>query len=163
MSLVPLVEGDPRLLNIYHAYVVNPGKHPTVKRSEAERFVRYLTEPKVQEWIGEFGRAKFGEPLFVPDARSGGQAVSRSDGLTIGRAVRRSCSRTTQAIAARSHVIPSLRSGQASCATRPNTSSRAQHAHTSSRAQRGIYSTSSGSLRARSLPLTLFGVGMRKK
>ena len=28
LSLVPLVEGDPRLLNIYHAYVVNPGKHP---------------------------------------------------------------------------------------------------------------------------------------
>jgi tungstate transport system substrate-binding protein len=68
LSLVPLVEGDPRLLNIYHAYVVNPGKHPTVKRSEAARFVRYLTEPKVQEYIGQFGRAKFGQPLFVPDA-----------------------------------------------------------------------------------------------
>ena len=78
LSLMPLVEGDPRLLNIYHAYVVNPGKHPTVKRWEAARFVRYLTEPKVQEWIGQFGRAKFGQPLFVPDARSGGQADRRT-------------------------------------------------------------------------------------
>jgi tungstate transport system substrate-binding protein len=68
LSLVPVVEGDPSLRNIYHAYVVNPGKHPTAHRAEAERFVRYLTEPKVQAWIGEFGRAKFGEPLFKPDA-----------------------------------------------------------------------------------------------
>jgi tungstate transport system substrate-binding protein len=68
LTLVPLVEGDPTLRNIYHAYVVNPGKHPTVHRSEAERFVRFLVEPKIQGWIGRFGRAKFGEPLFVPDA-----------------------------------------------------------------------------------------------
>jgi tungstate transport system substrate-binding protein len=67
LTLEPVVEGDPRLLNIYHAYVVNPGKHPTARRSEAARFVDYLTDPKVQEWIGQFGRAKYGEPLFVPD------------------------------------------------------------------------------------------------
>ncbi|HEY9014366.1 MAG TPA: substrate-binding domain-containing protein, partial [Gemmatimonadales bacterium] len=79
LSLIPLVEGDPRLLNIYHAYVVNPGKHPTVRRSEASRFVRFLTEPKVQEWIGQFGRAKFGQPLFVPDAVP--QGISRSGSL----------------------------------------------------------------------------------
>ncbi len=29
-----------------------------------------MTEPTTQAWIGEFGRAKFGEPLFVPDADS---------------------------------------------------------------------------------------------
>lgn len=68
LSLVPLVEGDPELRNIYHAYVVNPGKHPTARRSEATRFVRFLTDPKTQEWIGHFGKAKFGQPLFVPDA-----------------------------------------------------------------------------------------------
>jgi tungstate transport system substrate-binding protein len=70
LSLVPLVEGDPVLLNIYHAYVVNPGKHPTAKRGPASRFVRFLTEPKTQEWIGQFGRAKFGQPLFVPDVQA---------------------------------------------------------------------------------------------
>jgi tungstate transport system substrate-binding protein len=68
LELVPVVEGDPTLRNIYHAYVVNPGKHPTVHRSEADRFVRFLIEPKVQEWIGRFGLARFGQPLFVPDA-----------------------------------------------------------------------------------------------
>jgi tungstate transport system substrate-binding protein len=77
LSLVPLVEGDPTLRNIYHAYVVNPGKHPTVHRSEAERFVRFLIEPKVQAWIGRFGLAKFGQPLFVPDAGADSVASKR--------------------------------------------------------------------------------------
>jgi tungstate transport system substrate-binding protein len=77
LSLVPLVEGDPSLRNIYHAYVVNPGKHPTAHRVEAERFVRYLTDPKVQAWIGQFGRAKFGEPLFVPDAGADSTSAHR--------------------------------------------------------------------------------------
>jgi len=68
LTLVPLVEGDPELRNIYHAYVVNPGKHPTAKRTEASRFLRFLVEPKTQEWIGQFGQEKYGQPLFVPDA-----------------------------------------------------------------------------------------------
>jgi tungstate transport system substrate-binding protein len=70
LTLVPLIEGDPALRNTYHAYVVNPGKHPTARRSEAELFVKFLIDPKVQAWIGDFGRAKFGQPLFVPDAAS---------------------------------------------------------------------------------------------
>ena len=69
LTLVPLVEGDPALRNVYSAYSVNPGKHPAVKRSEALRFVRYLTEPEVQAWIGRFGTEKWGEPLFHPDAQ----------------------------------------------------------------------------------------------
>lgn len=68
LTLVPVAEGDPILRNLYSAYVVNPGKHPVVKRSEALRFVRYLTEPEVQDFIGEFGTEQWGEPLFHPDA-----------------------------------------------------------------------------------------------
>ena len=78
LTLVPLVEGDTTLRNIYHAYVVNPGKHPTVRRSEAERFVRFLVDPKVQAWIGQFGQAKFGQPLFVPDATNSAGARQAS-------------------------------------------------------------------------------------
>jgi tungstate transport system substrate-binding protein len=69
LTLVPLVEGDPALRNIYSAYAVNPGKNPAAKRAEALRFVRYLTKPEVQRWIGEFGTEKWGEPLFHPDAQ----------------------------------------------------------------------------------------------
>jgi tungstate transport system substrate-binding protein len=70
LTLVPLVEGDPNLRNIYSAYSVNPGKHPAAKRGAAVRFVRYLTEPEVQGWIGRFGVQRWGEPLFHPDAAS---------------------------------------------------------------------------------------------
>lgn len=69
LTLVPMIEGDSLLRNVYSAYVVNPGKYPVVKRSEALRFVRYLTEPAVQEWIGQYGTGQWGEPLFHPDAR----------------------------------------------------------------------------------------------
>jgi tungstate transport system substrate-binding protein len=70
LTLMPLVEGDPILRNIYSAYSVNPGKHPAARRSAAVRFVKYLTEPEVQEWIGRFGVQQWGEPLFHPDAAS---------------------------------------------------------------------------------------------
>lgn len=80
LTLIPLVEGDPTLRNIYHAYVVNPGRHPTARRAEAERFVRYLVDPQVQAWIGQFGRAKFGQPLFVPDAVADPTARGRRAG-----------------------------------------------------------------------------------
>jgi tungstate transport system substrate-binding protein len=69
LTLVPVIEGDTALRNVYSAYSVNPAKHPAVKRSEALRFVRYLTEPGVQEWIGRFGIEKWGEPLFHPVAK----------------------------------------------------------------------------------------------
>ena len=68
LTLVPLVEGDPVLRNVYSAYAVNPGRHPAARRGEALRFVRYLTDPAVQEYIGRFGAAQWGEPLFHPDA-----------------------------------------------------------------------------------------------
>jgi tungstate transport system substrate-binding protein len=68
LTLVPLVQGDPLLHNVYSAYAVNPGKHPAARRGAAVRFVRYLTDPKVQAWIARFGVQKWGEPLFHPDA-----------------------------------------------------------------------------------------------
>jgi tungstate transport system substrate-binding protein len=77
LTLVPLVEGDPRLRNVYHAYIVNPGRHPTARRAEATRFVRYLVDPAVQAWIGRFGTARYGKALFVPDAEGAAAASSR--------------------------------------------------------------------------------------
>ncbi|MGH9308352.1 MAG: substrate-binding domain-containing protein [Vicinamibacterales bacterium] len=68
LGLTVLLQGDPRLLNRYHAYVVNPAKHPRVKAAEARRFVAFLVSAPVQEIIGKFGRLEYGEPLFFPDA-----------------------------------------------------------------------------------------------
>ncbi len=76
LRLVPLVEHDARLRNIYHAYVVNPARHPTVRRDEADAFVSFLVSPAAQALIGRFGGQRFGEPLFVPDAVTDTMGVS---------------------------------------------------------------------------------------
>ncbi len=68
IKLVPVLENDPRLLNVYHAYVVNPEKHPAVKFPLARKWVDFLVTRETQRLIGQFGRAKFKEALFVPDA-----------------------------------------------------------------------------------------------
>jgi len=63
-----LVEGDPSLLNIYHVMEVNPEKFDKVNAEGAKAFVEFMTSPETQKAIGEFGRDKFGQPLFFPDA-----------------------------------------------------------------------------------------------
>ncbi len=68
LALVPLVEGAPSLLNVYHAYVADPKKHPDVRLPEARAFVAFLVAPATQRRIGRFGRARFGQSLFYPDA-----------------------------------------------------------------------------------------------
>ncbi len=64
------VEGDAALLNIYHVMPVDPAKFPSVKINAAggKAFADFLVAPATQRVIGEFGKDKFGQPLFFPDA-----------------------------------------------------------------------------------------------
>ncbi len=68
LNLRILLEGDKGLLNIYHAIQVNPARFPEVNAQGARAWIDYLVAPDTQRKIGEFGRAEFGESLFVPDA-----------------------------------------------------------------------------------------------
>lgn len=68
LGLTIVFHGDPALRNIYHAYVVNPAKHPQAKAAAARQFVAFLVSPAVQRAIGDFKRADYGQPLFFPDA-----------------------------------------------------------------------------------------------
>jgi tungstate transport system substrate-binding protein len=68
LKLEVLSQGDATLLNVYHAYVVSPSKHPRVKSAGARAFVDFLVAPETQRRIASFGTADFGEPLFVADA-----------------------------------------------------------------------------------------------
>lgn len=68
LGLEILVEGDAKLLNIYHVIEVNPAKWPKVNSAGAKAFADFMTVKKTQEIIGTFGVAKFGAPLFFPDA-----------------------------------------------------------------------------------------------
>ncbi len=67
LSLDILVEGDPRLYNVYHVIVVNPDKHPDINVEGARAFADFMTSPQVQDIIREYGVDKFGEPLFHVD------------------------------------------------------------------------------------------------
>ncbi len=68
LDLRILLEGDKRLLNIYHAIQVSPVRFPDVNAQGARAWIDFLVAPDTQRRIGEFGRAEFGESLFVPDA-----------------------------------------------------------------------------------------------
>ncbi|HBN08900.1 MAG TPA: tungsten ABC transporter substrate-binding protein [Cyanobacteria bacterium UBA8530] len=67
LALVPLVEGDPALLNLYHVILVNPKKFPEVNAVGARAFSLFLTSPETRKVIEKYGVERFGEPLFVPD------------------------------------------------------------------------------------------------
>ena len=69
LALEILVEGSKELWNSYRVIVVNPEKHPKTHEKEARTFAEWLVAPATQKVIGEFGREKFGQPLFVPDAK----------------------------------------------------------------------------------------------
>jgi tungstate transport system substrate-binding protein len=72
LGLVVLYQGDPSLQNVYHAYVVNPAKHKGARAAGARAFVAFLVSPSVQNAIGQFKRAEYGEPLFFADALPAG-------------------------------------------------------------------------------------------
>lgn len=69
LKLVPIAEGDKALFNPYGVIVVNPAKHPKAKAAEAKAFAEWLVSEEGQALIGAFGKAKFGQPLFFPDAK----------------------------------------------------------------------------------------------
>lgn len=68
LQLVILVEKDPALLNVYHVITVNPQKYPKINLAGAKAFADFMTSPIIQTRIGQFGVAKYGEPLFFADA-----------------------------------------------------------------------------------------------
>jgi tungstate transport system substrate-binding protein len=61
-----LVQGDRRLFNPYGVIVVNPARHPHVKKDLAQAFADWLTSPVGQAAIGSYRIG--GEPLFFPSA-----------------------------------------------------------------------------------------------
>jgi len=69
LELAVLAEGDPLLVNQYSVIRVNPEKHPHVRQEAAQRFADFLLGPEAQRLIAEFGKDRYGEPLFFPGAK----------------------------------------------------------------------------------------------
>jgi tungstate transport system substrate-binding protein len=66
-DLVVAVEGDTKLFNQYGVMLVNPAKHPQVKREMGQAFVDWIVSPEGQRTIAEY-RIN-GEQVFFPNAK----------------------------------------------------------------------------------------------
>lgn len=61
-----LVQGDKRMFNQYGVMLVNPAKHPAVKKELGQRFIDYLVSPEGQKDIANYKIN--GQQLFYPNA-----------------------------------------------------------------------------------------------
>ncbi|WZL72130.1 substrate-binding domain-containing protein [Clostridiaceae bacterium 35-E11] len=68
LDLDILVEGDSQLFNQYGVIAVNPNKNDQINHEGAQAFIDWILSEKAQGLIGEFGKDKFGQPLFIPNA-----------------------------------------------------------------------------------------------
>ena len=68
INLPILFEGDPTLFNPYGIIAVNPARHPSVNYIMAMALIGWVTSQEGQRIIADFGKEKFGVPLFYPDA-----------------------------------------------------------------------------------------------
>jgi len=69
LDLEILVEGDSELFNQYGIIPVNPDKHENINAEGAQKFMNWILSDEIQEVIGKFGIDKYGQPLFVPNAK----------------------------------------------------------------------------------------------
>ncbi len=69
-DLVIAVEGDKRLFNQYGVMLVNPAKHPNVKKDLGQAFIDWLVSPEGQKAIADYKIN--GEQLFYPNASDAG-------------------------------------------------------------------------------------------
>jgi tungstate transport system substrate-binding protein len=65
-NLTIAVEGDKRLFNQYGVMLVNPGKHPNVKKELGQKFIDWLVSARGQNAIADYRIG--GKQLFFPNA-----------------------------------------------------------------------------------------------
>ncbi|MGQ0662527.1 MAG: substrate-binding domain-containing protein [Pseudomonadota bacterium] len=65
-----LVAGDPTLANEYGIILVNPARHPHVKRELGMAFIDWMTSPEGQQAIADYKID--GEQMFFPNSRRAG-------------------------------------------------------------------------------------------
>lgn len=69
LELEIVVEGDTKLFNQYGVIAVDPEKNDKINAEGAQAFVEWMISDKAQDLIEEFGKDKYGQSLFVPNAK----------------------------------------------------------------------------------------------
>jgi tungstate transport system substrate-binding protein len=64
LDLQILFEGDPLLLNRYSIILISTEKHPHLHHQAAQKFRDFLLSPHGQKAIADFGKDRYGQPLF---------------------------------------------------------------------------------------------------
>src|SRR3989442_8925729 len=88
VELVPLVQGAPELYTVYHVLEPNPKNAPRINVAGGRAFADFMVDTATQRLIGEFGRTRFGRPLFVPDAGKADRWVLRASASSCRRSSR---------------------------------------------------------------------------
>jgi len=68
LQLVPMVEGDSLLYNVYHVLELNSKNAARANLTGGRALADFFVAPETQALIAGFGKARFGQSLFVPDA-----------------------------------------------------------------------------------------------
>lgn len=68
LDLAIQLEGAPDLLRLYHVIVVNPDKGAWIDADGARAFSQFVLSAEAQELIRTYAPARFGQPIFTPDA-----------------------------------------------------------------------------------------------
>lgn len=68
LDLIIVTEGDKDLFNQYGVIVVDPAKNDQINAEGALAFQNWILSAETQGLIGEYGVAKYGAPLFTPNA-----------------------------------------------------------------------------------------------
>jgi tungstate transport system substrate-binding protein len=68
LALQVVNQGDKAYFNVYHVITLNTAKNPKINAEGGNAFAQFMVSKEAQELIKAFGVAKYGEPLFVPDA-----------------------------------------------------------------------------------------------
>ena len=66
-DLTIVLEGDARLFNQYGIILVNPAKHPSVRKAEGQAFIDWILSREGQRAIADYKTG--GEQLFFPNAK----------------------------------------------------------------------------------------------
>ncbi|OPX79943.1 MAG: PBP superfamily domain protein [Methanosaeta sp. PtaB.Bin087] len=64
LDLVPLIESDEFLINVYAAIPVSPTVYPETNCEMAKNFINFLVSDEGQDLIAEYGTETIGKPLF---------------------------------------------------------------------------------------------------
>ena len=78
IDIVPLVEGDPILLNLIAAIEVSPKRFPNVNNKDVVAFVDWLCGDEAQTIIKDFKVDQYGEPLFFRTRTNGIRSTGNS-------------------------------------------------------------------------------------